>query len=483
MINLKSQNNLSTILDDLSPDVFQTYQAIRFSKMDKSNRQSEQIIDFSAVYQTLILLPDDFIHIRVHYSIFDLEYLDNIGNSIIQLFLKYNHPCKFDFIFNSDEYKIIDIKFSKELLPIYFTDSKLISLLENAFLLEIQSKNTNNNSFLGFNITNTIPTQYILNKLGYAHNSIIRFEKPPEYIDLWLSLLQETWGHFIRDVRGKECSLVYFSHGKYKIRRKFADSQSAIFTNIEDLRQLKELQVVSIIPNCHEQVIKHNLLTVEAIIDIDPSRFSTDNEKMLALNLLTEYLLNRGLVFYKRSSGGVHAGFHVIVPLEVKNVLSLVTNVASPQNYFNNLPEKIIINSVRETILALLLDFLKEYKSYRILDFASIEPDPYKIRYEISRTSYKIGRRALYSMHKGTNKIVVPLIYNKTIDQDQLIYYDNLSLIDQAFAHTDALKEETISFSQIKKNSLIIELLNQENQDTWKSYHMASNKTSFLKNM
>lgn len=228
-------------------------------------------------------------------------------------------------------------------------------------------------------------------------------------MDLWVAFLHEKFSEFYQDVQGRECSLVYFINGRYQIRRKFASSRPAVFTHIRDLVFLKDLQVTAVIPNCHPVDITNRPLTIDAIVDIGPSRFSTDKEKLFVSNSLTEFLVQRSIIFQKRLSSGTHKGFHFNIRITLQKPFDTITNIASPQNYFNNLEEKIIINSVRESLVALILGFLKTYKSDGILDYASLEPDPYKIHFDLSRTAFKVGKRSLYSMHQGTSSIVLPL--------------------------------------------------------------------------
>ena len=161
----------------------------------------------------------------------------------------------------------------------------------------------------------------------------------------------------------------------------------------------------------------------------------------------------------------------------------MITNIASPQNYLHNLEEKIIINSVRESVLALLLDYIREHTSQNILDYATIEQDPYKTAFDYSKTALKVGRRALYSMHKGTSKVVVPLPANELITRRQLEEYEQLSVIDQVYAHSERLRERTITEQEARKNTQQLGYLNQEHRELWKNYHMTQNKKMFLKRM
>ena len=114
------------------------------------------------------------------------------------------------------------------------------------------------------------------------------------------------------------------------------------------------------------------------------------------------------------------------------------SNIASPPNYFSNLPAKIIINSVCESILALMLDYLRSNASDNLLSITSFDSNPYKIRLDLSRIALHSGRRSIYSMHKGTTSIVLPMPFNEPLTEPLYNEYTALSELDVAFAHSEA---------------------------------------------
>ena len=246
---------------------------------------------------------------------------------------------------------------------------------------------------------------------------------------------------------------------------------------------MQNIQAVSVIPNCHTQDLTGRPLVIGSIIDIDPSRFSTDEQRSFIQSTMTEFLNQRQFSFSSRLSGSSHKGFHELLEFEVDKPFDLITNIASPQNYFTNYPVKIIINSLRESILALMLDYLRFYKSDGILDIATLEPDPYKIRLDLSKTAFKVGRRSIYSMHKGTHHVVIPLPCDEPLSPDLLSYYHALSSIDQAFAHSDEFHEKIISQSQRSHNTALLQCYNEENSELWEAYHKSPNKKKFLQTM
>jgi hypothetical protein len=473
------------LIDELPDHILNTYQMIRYAKMSHQIFTSGHKIDYHVFYKSIKQTTDKNICFRVHFSNEDENNFQvrTIGGSLIHAFLKYNQPCAFTIVYFSDDYQVLDISFARELLKIFLTDGKIISVLEQSLLLEIKTHTDVPKSFGGAIMPGRSTQQYLIHPVSYIENPIPIQENPPDTIDLWIALLEEKWVEFYRDVANKECTLDYYTQGNYLVRRKFTTGEPAIFTSLSDVNQLRELQAVSIIPNCHTTDVSIRPLTIEGIIDIDPSRFATHDERTFIYNTLLEFLQQTGLTFLTRLTGGFHKGFHIILPFKLIKPFETITNIASPQNYFSTLPVKIIINSVRESMVTLALSYLKECKTQGILDIATLEQDPYKVRLDLSRTSFKTGRRAIYSMHKGTKYVVIPLQPEEQLTTSQLQALQKLSQIDHCFAQADDLQEKIITPGQKIWNTKILEKLNAEHRELWKGYHMTPNKKKYLKTM
>ena len=483
---MQSSNTSSSQVGSAVSSVLQTYQSIRFSKMAQTSLNPLRIINIPAFVHSLAEGNNPTITFRLHYapSNPDTSPCRNMSASIVNAFLSYGQPFDCKFIHQDENYEVLDIGFSKNFFKIFLTDPKILSLLQQASIVEVLSENQKSiKTFLGQDLPKNFPTSFMASNLSYVTPAVTKHVLPPEYVDLWIALLQEKFKDFYQDVKDKVCSIEYYSGGQFKIKRKFSSEKPAIFTDPSDVQLLKDLQAVAIIPNCHPFNYEQRPLPVEAIIDADPSRFTTDQEKLFIMNALTEYLIQRNFVFHKHLSNGTHSGFHLIIQLELFNPFNMITNIASPQNYFHNLQEKIIINSVRESVVAFLLDFLRVYKSDSILNMASVEQNPYKLHLEVSRNSFNVGRRALLSMHKGTNSIVLPLPFSEFLTNSSLKDYTTLAVIDQAYAHSNELHEEPFTQSDIRKNTALMNYFNQEHYFLWSAYHKAANKTRFLQKL
>ena len=131
----------------------------------------------------------------------------------------------------------------------------------------------------------------------------------------------------------------------------------------------------------------------------------------------------------------------------------------------------------------MLLQFLQDYKSDNILGLTSFDPNPYKIRLDLSRIALYSGRRSLYSLHKGTTSIVLPLPFNEPLTEPLYNEYTALSELDVAFVHSDAFHSYQTKQDKINKNTILLGYLNQEHRQLWKRYCMASNKALFLKKL
>ncbi len=261
------------ILGGLPGSVYDNYQTIRYSKMFNNKMRTDHQINFDNLLKNLKTNSRNFVKLRIHYLLNEEINVKSNQNSlsVTQALSKYQKRFKIDFIYSNEEYEVIDIQFGKELVPIYLSDPKFKTLLEESALVEIYSEKTAQKTFLGTTTKRNIPMEYVISKNTYMEPPIIKHIGKPEYIELWVSLLQEKWNEFYKDVKDKECSLVYYTKGNFAIRRKFLDGQPAIFTTQEDLLLLQELQVTAIIPNCHTYNLQGRPLSVEAVIDIDPS--------------------------------------------------------------------------------------------------------------------------------------------------------------------------------------------------------------------
>ena len=131
----------------------------------------------------------------------------------------------------------------------------------------------------------------------------------------------------------------------------------------------------------------------------------------------------------------------------------------------------------------MLLQFLQDYKSDDLLSLTSFDPNPYKIRLDLSRIALHSGRRAIYSLHKGTTSIVLPMPFNEPLTEPLYNEYTALSELDVAFAHSEAFHSYQTKHGEVYKNTILLGYLNQEHRQLWKRYCMASNKALFLKNL
>ena len=223
---------------------------------------------------------------------------------------------------------------------------------------------------------------------------------------------------------------------------------------------------------------------VEGIIDVDPSRFTSNTERIYITDSLTEYLLRRNFSFKKNFSSGRHRGVHFIIEFLLTEPLQLLTNIASPVNYFNNLKEKLIVNSVRESMTALLLGCFKESKSQQLYKICSLEHDPYLIHLDVSRTAFRVGRCSALSMHQGISRIVYPYPAKEMINSiKQFNWITEQSKLDRAYANAEYLHKEWYTDSVLRKNVSIIKECNEENMNVWKGYHMTQNKYEYIKNL
>ena len=484
---MASSSTTPTILGGLGPDIVHTYQTIRYSKMAQATARPSQAPNIPSLVQSLTASPNTFCSVRVHFYTIDLEQSlpDSVSASLFQSFIKYAKPFSCEVVYKDDSSEVFDIGFAKDLIKIFLTDGKILSLLAKANLIEVYSLSEpkTSQSFIGNDSVRSLPTSFLRAPLTYARPAITVQDTPPELLDLWIAFLRYKWSEFFAEIEYRQCSLVYYTNGQYQIRRKFSSTRPAIFTHSSDLSYLKDLQVVAVIPNCHPADITQRPLIIDACIDVDPSRFTTDKEKIFVSNALTEFLTQRSLVFQKRLSSGSHHGFHFNIKIKVDSPFDTITNIASAQNYFNNLEEKIIINSVREALVAVMLGLLKTYKSDGILNFVSLDSNPYKTNLDLSRNVLNGGKRALYSMHERTTSIVLPLPNKELLTETSFQAYTKLAQLDVAYANADSIHESPLVNSDITKNTAILGYLTRKNYRLWKAYHMAPNKAAFLTKM
>lgn len=181
---MTSSSASSKILGGLGPDVVQTYQSIRYSKMFQATTRPAKVLNMKSLVQSLIDSVDQSCNLRIHYYTLDQNQslTGPISASLFQSFLKYARPFSCELVFKDDRSEVFDIGFAKDLLSIFLTDGKILSLLEQATLIELCS-NTDpkiNVSFLGNDSVHSLPITFLRTPNSYARPAISYKEPPPE---------------------------------------------------------------------------------------------------------------------------------------------------------------------------------------------------------------------------------------------------------------------------------------------------------------
>ena len=452
-----------------------TYETLRKGKMYLKNDRTI-IIDVPDLLELLKGISVNYFQIRFFFTRFTTDtttdLLANYPEKLLVATLTYslvrNYPLTIKTLFSDSNTYIFDILCESDDQTIREIFQDILQHKATSFVSKVEIRTKGEEEELHFCLEG-------LNKCTYSdslftHQDTVDVLSPLqlklpidlELLDKYYLLLNLNYNDFYQDVANRPCAVWCYREGsgEYLVKRNIMGKQIIFPDTYDKAAPLLDLEkIIQIVPN---SIPNNSPCPIEIIVDLDTGSVTYPLVKTVS-DRLSQWLIDRDFLYYRRLTGSLNAGSHWIFPVKWEEAYLLAGSDSTWDVYKQRAPTHILCDSARTVAELLCLVFQKDNPDLAKFITTRIF-DPYsrhgRILWDITSNSMHRGRRSIASLHHKYLTLCIPLDRDIPPTREEL---EDLVSLDEALKGDIVFSESPRTTHMQKHNTkLLREIIDQE---------------------